>query len=234
MLKLVERNFTSKPRKDETRKSLFEKRDRPVMRALPPSPFQVYDSKRGTVPDYYHIEYDSFYYSIPYTYYHQTYELHAYQHTIEIFIGNEQVAVHVRTYHGKRYVTKESHMPEKDRYYKKLGQKDGSYYKKWASYNGEACQIVIATILNSYDYEPQSYKSCMGILSLAKKFGTQALNSACKKAIEFNSISYTTVKRLLSQKNPQVQNSLCSNECVPLPSDLRTKEWETLLGGGSV
>ena len=232
MLELVERKYTSKMRKDESRKSLFEKHDLPEMRPLPARPFPVYDFKNGTISNNFHIEYDSFNYSVPYTYYHQQYELHAYQNTIEIFIGKEQVAIHARRYHGKKYITKENHMPEKDRFYKNLGQKDGFYYKRWASYNGEACRIVIDTILSTFEYEPQGYKSCMGVLVLGKKWGKIALNDACVRAIELTSVSYTTIKRIISENMQSNKTPLYGNECVPLPSDLRTKEWESLFKGG--
>jgi len=229
---LVNRNYTESTRKNETRLSLYQKVDLPAMRALAKSHMEIYDFKRGTVPDYYHAMYDSFYYSIPYYLFKKPYTLHAFQNRIQIFVGNEQVALHQRKYSGKRYVTKTEHMPEKDKYYLSLGQKDGNYYRRWASNYSQECRDVIESILSSFDYEPQGYKSCLGILMLAKKYSIQTLNAACSKALELNSPSYTTVSRLLKTNAQFIQTSVCANETVPEPEDLRTKQWKSLKIGG--
>ena len=231
---LCDRKYTEKWRKEETRKSLFEKRDLPQMRALPAIPFQVYDFRQGTVQNYYHAEYTGFYYSIPYGLFTQPYTLHAYQRTIHIFVGREQVAVHARRYFGKRYVTNPDHMPEKDRFYLQLGEKDGMNYRKWASSYGEDCRTVIDTILCSFAYEPQGYKSCLGLLSLEKKWGKEALNAACRKALDLHCASYTGVTRILKNRAQSIKTSSCVNESVPAPHDLRTKEWATLFSGGAL
>lgn len=231
---LCDRKYTEKRRNEETRKTLFEKRDKPAMRALPLYPFQVYDFKQGTVPDFYHAEYDKFYYSVPYRLYKKPYTLHAYQSTIYVFIGKEQVAVHERRYFGKRYVTNRDHMPEKDRFFLQMGEKDGLHYRKWASSYGDACRTVVDTILSTYAYEPQGYKSCMGLLILEKKWGKDELNSACGKALELHFASYTGVTRILKNKAQNIKGSSCAHESVPAPADLRTKEWETLFSGGAL
>ena len=232
LIELINRNYTEKPRQHESRLSLFEKVDLPEMRALPKEPYQVYDFKIGTVPDYYHAQYDSFYYSVPYQLFKKQYTLHAYQNLIQIFVDKDQVAVHQRKYTGKRYATKAEHMPEKDKFFLKIGQKDGSYYRNWASKYGEGCKTVIETILASYDYEPQGYKSCLGILMLSKKYTPQILNDACNKALELNSPYYTTVTRILKSNSQHIKISSCANEVVPAPEDLRTKQWQSLLSGG--
>lgn len=229
---LCNRNYTEQHRKEETRKSLFEKRDLPEMRRLPERPFPVYDFKQGTVPDYYHAQYASFYYSIPYRLFKKPYTLHAYQNTVHIFIGKDQVAVHERRYFGRRYVTNPDHMPEKDRFYLHMGEKDGLHYRRWASSYGEACRAVIESILNSYEYEPQGYKSCLGLLISGKKWGKEVLNAACSKALELHCASYTGVTRILKNQAQAITRSSCAHESVPPPHDLRTKEWKTLCSGG--
>lgn len=229
---LNERNYTEKARSRESRISLYEKRDLPQMRPLPERPFEVFDIKRGRVSNNYHIEYNSFSYSVPYRLYGNTYELHAYQNSIHIFVENHQVALHQRRYTGRRYVTASEHMPEKDRFFLQMGEKDGSYYRRRARVYGESTVKVVGTILSTYDYEPQGYKSCMGLFSMGEKWGKEVLESACCKAIAIGCPSYSGVSRIIKNRSQDIVVPESIAEESPVPEDLRTNLWRTLNGKG--
>ena len=57
--------------------------------------------------------------------------------------------------------------------------------------------MVISHLLQSKRHKEQSYKSCVGILSLANKYTAEELNIACRKAWNYNRISYREVKAYL-------------------------------------
>ncbi len=233
---LSKRPYTEKDRKHECRLSLYQKRDFPQMRGLPAHPFEVFDVKRGTVGNNYHVEYKNFYYSVPYRLFKKGYELHAYQSTISIFIGGNQVALHQRRYSGGRYVTNKDHMPEKDRFYLQFGEKDGSHYRQQARTYGEATESVIASILNTYDYEPQSYKACMGVLSFAKRYGKEVVERACARALLLGRPTYSGVSRILKNNSQDIQLPKSIKEHTPQPDDLRTDQWRNItsqVGGES-
>ena len=56
---------------------------------------------------------------------------------------------------------------------------------------------MIIEILDKKQHPEQSYKSCLGILHLAKKVGKQRLDNACKRALDYNSYNYNMIDRIL-------------------------------------
>jgi len=185
-----------------TRLSVFNELDLPCLRPLAVTTYETMDMKLRTVPDNYHVEYEGFYYSCPYTLYRKKVTIRATATTIEILEGNRtRIASHPRRYHGKRYVTDPEHMPENHRKYWDSQQFDGARYRSWASQIGENTHYVIDSILKSFPVEQQAYKSCMGLLQLVKKYSQERLEKACAKARLMQSCSYTTVSNIL--KNGQ-------------------------------
>ena len=59
---------------------------------------------------------------------------------------------------------------------------------------------VITRILDSRKHPEQAYKSCMGLLSLAKKYAPNDYIKACKKALQLNCTNYKFIKNILTTK----------------------------------
>ena len=68
---------------------------------------------------------------------------------------------------------------------------------EWAAHTGSYCQAMIIEILDKKQHPEQSYKSCLGILHLAKKVGKQRLDNACKRALSYESYNYHMIERIL-------------------------------------
>lgn len=197
-----------------SRQSVFLEVDKPALRPLPAVRFEQAIFKTKTLPDNYHVEYEGFYYSAPYTYYRQQVTIRATSTTIEIYNKNrERIASHPRRYTGSRYVSNPDHMPEKHRKYWETKQWNGARYRSWAASIGENTTYVIERMLTTYSIEEQAYKSCMGVLQMSQKFGNERLEKACEKARLINSFSYTTIRNIL--KNGQ--------DLVPVNQSTRKK-----------
>jgi len=56
---------------------------------------------------------------------------------------------------------------------------------------------MITCILKKKQHPEQAYKSCLGVLGMAKKVGNERLNNACKRAITFNTYHYMAVQSIL-------------------------------------
>ena len=54
-------------------------------------------------------------------------------------------------------------------------------------------------ILDKKQHLEQSYKSCLGVLHLPKKYGRDRLDSACRRATEFGAYKYNMVERILKK-----------------------------------
>jgi len=68
----------------------------------------------------FHVEYEHFYYSIPYQYYKQRVTVKVTYLVIEVYADRlNRIAIHQRSYTGSRYVTERNHMPPRHQAQKK-------------------------------------------------------------------------------------------------------------------
>lgn len=56
---------------------------------------------------------------------------------------------------------------------------------------------LIEKVLNSTKHEEQSYRTCLGILSLTKKYTKQRIESACEYAYEHNILRRKHLKNII-------------------------------------
>ena len=69
----------------------------------------------------------------------------------------------------------------------------------WARNIGENTEHYIAKVLEKKHHPEQSYKSCTGILSLAKKVGEMRLENACKRASDYGRYNYKSILDILDK-----------------------------------
>lgn len=222
---LCEHPFQKRP---GSRISIFTELDKPELRPLPSHRFEMADFKIRKVPDNYHVEYENFFYSCPYTYYRQQITIRATSTTIEIIDSNHQrIASHLRRYKGKRYVTNPDHMPKKHRKYWESKQWNGERYRSWANNIGEKTGVVIEKLLTAQEIEEQAYKSCMGLLQMSKTFGNERLENACARACNMNSYSYTTVKNILKNGQDLVEQTQTTSKtrAIPIHENIRGNKY---------
>jgi hypothetical protein len=199
-----------------SRESVFLALDKPALRPLPALEYECPDYKLRRVPDNYHVEYQGFYYSVPYSAFKQQVTLKATHSLIEVYDENRlRIAVHTRQYTGKRYITIRAHMPANHQAADNQKKFDGKRYRAWAGSIGRNTHFVIDTLLNSSEVEEASYRACMGILQQAKKYGNIRLEAACRRARELGSGGYTTVTNIL--KNNQ-EDAATTEDVKPTPA----------------
>jgi len=192
---LADRPFKKRP---GSRASDFEEADRPALKPLPPTRFEIADYASRRVPDSYHVEYDCFYYSVHYSLYKQEVTVRATPTMIEIINGNrERVALHIRRYEGSRYVTDPAHMTEAHKHQAENDRRTGKDYLNWAATIGSNTNALIGKLLAAQAFEETAYRSCMAVLQYAKKHSPEKLEEACGRALSLGSPTYTTVKNLM-------------------------------------
>jgi len=204
-----------------SRRSIFEAVDKPALRPLPPIHYQYAQYVVRRVPDNYHVEWEDFYYSVPYALYRQQVTLRVTADIVEIINENrERVALHQKRTIGSRYVTKPEHMPEKHRVMADLNMFDGVRYREWAKNIGENTYFVIDFLLSAQNVEETAYRSCMGILQAAKRYGNQRLESACAKARSMSACTYTTISNILKNGLDKVSERQIAKP-TPIHENLR-------------
>jgi hypothetical protein len=214
---LAQRPFQERP---GSRASVFEELDKPALRPLPMTQYEFAGYVIRRVPDNYHIEYEGFYYSVPYTLYKQEVTIRATASMIEIISGNrDRIALHRRRHSGSRYVTEPTHMPEKHRRQLENSRRTGREYLQWAATIGHSTRMVIERMLKTQEIEMTAYRACMGVLQCAKKFSPEKLEAACDQALRIGSPCYTTVRSLLQTPPPQKQRPLPSHANLRDPAE---------------
>ena len=52
-------------------------------------------------------------------------------------------------------------------------------------------------VMRKRKHPEQGYRTCLGVIRLADKFGADRLDAACKRALEINAYSYSSVHSIL-------------------------------------
>ena len=74
----------------------------------------------------------------------------------------------------------------------------------WAKKLVPATGRLVSEIFQRRPHPEQSYRSCLGLLSLGRHYEENRLESACARAEHLNSYSYQTVKNILSAGLDQI------------------------------
>ena len=183
-----------------SRKSAFESLDRPALGPLPSEPYQFAEWKKATVNVDYHIEVERHYYSVPHTLIKKKIDVRITNNTIECFYKNKRVASHIRSHHKGRHSTLKEHMPKS---HQKWAQWTPDRFIRWAGKIGVHTQKLIENVLNSRAHPQQGFRTCLGILRLAKSYGDDRLEAACRRAVSIGGTSYRSVESILKHNLDQ-------------------------------
>ena len=185
-----------------SRRELFELLDQPALRPLPEQPYEFAVWKKARVNIDYHIEFDKHYYSVPHSLIHEEVCVHAAESTIEIFYKNRRVASHRRLNAQGRHTTLAEHMPSS---HQKYLEWPPERLIRWAETIGPQTAQLVEALLESRQHPQQAYRSCLGVLRLAERYGEDRLEAACRRALPAGICSYKGVKSILDAKLDQVE-----------------------------
>lgn len=179
-----------------SRQSLFDSLDRPALHPLPAQPYAYAEWKRARVNIDYHVEVEGHYYSVPYTLVKQQLDVRLTPHVVELLFKGKRVASHRRSHLKGRHTTVTAHMPKAHQHYAEWTPKR---LIEWAATSGVATSRVVETILESRPHPQQGFRSCLGIMRLGKRYGTQRLEAACRRALKIGACSYKSIESILKQ-----------------------------------
>lgn len=165
LVKFINRPFQ---KIEGNRKSAYEKIDKPALQPLPAARYEYAQWKEAKVQFNYHVEFEGFFYSVPYTHINSPCSVRATAKTIEIYVGSIRIAAHPRNYNTfKKYTTLPEHMPEG---HKAVSGWSSERFISWAEKTGlNTCELV-KRILESREYPVQAYRACMGIMRFSKTY----------------------------------------------------------------
>jgi transposase len=189
--------LNNKPFKKLTgsRMSWFLEIDKPALRPLPAVAFEYAEwqiKKRSGIN--YHVEVYDHYYSVPYQLRREYLDVRITGSIVEVFFHSKRVASHMRSSIKWGYTTLKEHMPKPHRDYTDWTP---DRLIRWASETGKSTADLVSAILAKKIHPQQGFNSCLGIVTLDKKFGKERVEAACKRALAIGGISYKSVKSIL-------------------------------------
>ena len=197
MADLLERLNNRPFRKREgSRRTLFETLEKPVLRPLPAERYPYGEWRTARVNIDYHLEFERHYYSVPYQLTGQAVELRASAAIVEIFQRGVRVASHARSRVPYAATTVAEHRPKS---HQKHLEWTPSRLIQWAASVGPATAAVVERILASKPHPEMGFRSCLGILRLAKQYSLARLEAAAERALAWNACSYQSLKSMLER-----------------------------------
>jgi transposase len=192
---LVELNDRAFKKLPGSRRSAFEALDRPALRPLPATRYEVARFKPVRVNIDYHVEIERHYYSVPHALVRQGLEARITRTTVEILHRGRRVASHALSAKRGGYTTCPEHMPASHRAH---AEWTPGRLLNWAARIGPAVAALVKHLLETKPHPEQGYRACLGLLAAARKYGDARLEAACERALAIGSPTRASVLSILA------------------------------------
>jgi transposase len=180
---------------DGSRASLFAALDAPTLSALPAQRWQWATFKTVAVHIDYHVEVEGHRYSVSHSLVGLKLEARVTDALVEVLHRGERVACHARSSRRGGFTTLDEHMPASHRAHKEWTPERLIH---WGGDIGVATGRFVTQLLQRFRHPEHGYRSCLGLLSLAKRYGPQRVEAACALALELGAGQYRHVRDILT------------------------------------
>jgi transposase len=177
-----------------SRRQLWRELDRPALRPLPTTRYELATWRPCRVNIDYHVEVELNFYSVPYQLVHERVEARLTSGTVEVFFKGRRIAVHAALAGRGQFATHRDHMPSAHRAH---AEWTPSRLIGWAEQTGAATGRLVAGILERRPHPEQGYRACLGLMRLGRVHGADRLETACARAERLRSYRYKTVEHIL-------------------------------------
>ena len=106
---------------------------------------------------------------------------------VELMHRGERVAMHARSDQRGGFTTLDEHMPAAHRAHKEWTPQRLVH---WGKVIGPSTGAFVGMMLERHRHPEHGYRGCLGLLSLAKRYGKDRLEAACAIAIDLNAVYY--------------------------------------------
>lgn len=185
--------------RDYSRRSQFEELERSALQPLSQYRYELKQQAMATVMKngYVCLRQDTHYYSVPYRFIGRKVKLLFTTLRVEVYHEYERIAVHERKMAKYKYSTHNEHLASSHRY---LSEWTPETFMQRAAAIDETVAIYIGQVIERKQHPEQAYKSCSGILDLARKAGHDRLIGACRRADSYGIYNYPIIVEILAKK----------------------------------
>ncbi|WP_457580274.1 Mu transposase domain-containing protein [Ensifer canadensis] len=178
-----------------SRRHLFETVEHVALASLPADNYEFAEWRFTRVSTDYHVEFQSFFYSVPHALTRQQVDIRATARMIEIFPRGKRVAVHQRRYGDPRYGKDPAHMPTSHRRY---AEWKPERFRRWGASIGPQTEGLVVAILASRPHPEQGFRTCLGILRLYRDITRDRAEAVSARAVEIGGLTCKTITSLIS------------------------------------
>ena len=190
-------------------REVFKQEEKALLKRLPEKEFNISEGGSRKVYHDCHIYVKRNYYSVPFEYAGKEVEIELTKSLLKIYYNNKLLTTHKRLTGEGQFSTNKSHYPKYKMYSDTEYQE--RYQTKMAKIGAYAEQLFFAIV----EKQPADWsRPIQGILSLAKKYPEEIVNTACKRALAYKVYKYQTVK------------NICKNGSYTLPLEFNLEERE--------
>ncbi len=197
------------------RRSAFEALDAPALKPLPALAMVLAQFKPARVNIDYHVAFEGHYYSVPHQHVGQAVELRITATTLEVLLRRQRIAAHVRSAKVGGFTTLSAHMPASHRAHR---QWTPAKLIGWGERIGAATGAVVRWQMEHRPHPEQGYRSCLGLMRLARQYGDERLEAACARAQSIRAPHYRSVKSILECGLDRQDTELLGGTASPMPS----------------
>jgi len=214
-------NFQGKP---FSRRDLFEQEERHLLSPLPHGSFEIRESVRVTVMKNSHVLLgkDKHYYSVPFRHIGKRIKMVYGYRTVSIYTGGERIAFHKRDLRPYKYTTKPEHLPSTHRF---VADWSAEKFLKWGKAIDKDVGTYIQGVFDRHPYPETAYRSCVGILGLAKKKGEDRLINACRRGLHYQSFGYRIIDNIIKKGLDNEPWEEVTQTRLPLHDNIRGAEY---------
>jgi hypothetical protein len=168
--------------------------ERKSLLALPAEDWDIVNWKKCIVRPEWMIQYDNAYYSVPYRYIGKEVMVCADSKAVRVFYEYNLIASHQRAQRKWEYKRNSLHAPIHQEEY--LSETSESLLA-WAGSIGKSVLEVAEKILSHKNID--GLRPTRGLLFLSKKYSNERLETACDRALFYDTPSYRSVKSILEK-----------------------------------
>jgi len=205
----------------KSRYDLFLEIDKPALRPLPAERYRIAAWKKATVHIDYHVDVEKTYYSVPYTLIGQEVDVSYTSSMVEIYHRGKRIASHLRVDKRGAFVTDKLHMPHEHR---RFLEWTPERIKSWGAKIGPNTKMLMEAIMEHREHPEHGYRSCLGLIRLAKLYPSERVEQACRRALDLEAYNYRSVKSLL-ERNLENADPETTQRIIPLHSNVRGKNY---------
>lgn len=216
-------NSTLLTGRNYSRRQQFEEVERIALAPLPILRYELKKQLLATVMKsgfIFHTQ-DKNYYSVPFNFIGKKVTVKYSYHIVEIYYDHESIAKHLRSVRPYHYTTNKDHLASTHRF---VSDWTPEFFLSWSENIHEDVKLYILKILSRKQHPEQAYKTCVGILSFAKKVGKERLIKACQRALGFGIYNYKTIQSILEKGMDNYEESQDGEQLkMPLHENIRGK-----------